>query len=490
MPPFVRAIRTINPFVWIPPTGSANYKLTVEDDSGVEENITDIVPYFRIENGATEGIGIFEFTIPNGDESYTSKWTGMERFRFYADYASGEPSTLQFLGRIEEPSKQNNFLKVSGRSEGLFVQGQNINKDFQNIDAGQMIYDIFDTYGQGRFDLTDIDTSTGELLSFTFIDTPFWDAIQTICEAAGYDCTITPLGVVNFFEENTNINIVDALIHSRNIIDTGDFKSDVSQVKNQFKITGGTIGGVKVKYTANDSASQTKYGIRSDPINDDGIISFASAKEFGDALLERAKNPPEIGEITGVMLATIQPGESIPVSDPLNGINPGYYKIPLYVHELSERLGLTTTVTINRSSKKLSRVLRNGIQRASRKNNSSGDADGLGNSEIELFDSNSGTNQNTTISGGQLNLSSGQSSGNWTSYQFASNSSAINDMKVNLYGDSVGGVIISYSIDGSTYIPIERGALISVGAGVYVVIRLSLVTGAAVDSLEIQYSLI
>jgi len=488
--PAVRGLQRIRPFVWIPPVVTANYRITVESD-GVEEDITDIAFPFTVEDGVTDGIGNFEFTVPNVNETYTKKWTGMEIFRYYCDYASGVASTLRFRGRLENPRKNGNNVTATGRSETLFVHGTNIQRDYQNVDAGAIIFDLFTTYAGGRFDLTEINQTTGILLTFTFSETPFWDAIEAVSDAAGYDCFVSALLVAKFFERGTILNTEDALVHDKNILFTGDFTDDVTLVKNKFKIVGGTIGGVQVRHTANDTESQNRYGVRDETINDDGIITYAAAVEFGDSLLDLSKNPPQIGEVRGIMLATIQPGDSLLISDPLNGIDPKYYKTRSFIHAFTEQEGLTTQVVINKSSRKVSRIFRENIQRAFKKTNTSGDTDDLGFSEIELFDDNSGTHLGTEIVGGLLRLASGQSSGTWTSYQFANNTTNINKVKLNIFGDNISDVTIEISVDnGGTYQELTRGALVTMGAGTSALIRLSLITGATVDSLQFQYSII
>ncbi len=81
----------------MPPIYSANYKVVVEREDGTLDDITDILLSLKIEDGVTQGIGNFEFEIPNPNETYSDVWNGMEIFRFYCDYAS-EATTLRFRG--------------------------------------------------------------------------------------------------------------------------------------------------------------------------------------------------------------------------------------------------------------------------------------------------------------------------------------------------------------------------------------------------------
>ena len=155
----VKNLNNVTPTYWVPPIYTANWRVTVERSDGTIDDITDIILNMKIEDGVTEGIGNFEFEIPNPNETYTDVWTGMEIFRYYADYAAGTPSTLRFRGRIEKPSNENNNMRCTGRSESLFVHEQNVSKDYVDKDAGYAIKDLFDTYGESRFDTSGINTS-------------------------------------------------------------------------------------------------------------------------------------------------------------------------------------------------------------------------------------------------------------------------------------------------------------------------------------------
>ena len=385
-----RSLKTIRPKVWVPPIYSANYKVTVERSDGTIDDITDIILHLKIEDGVTQGIGNFEFEIPNPNETYSNVWNGMEIFRYYCDYAA-TPTTLRFRGRVEKPSKRNNNVLVTGRSESLFVHGQDIHKDYLNKDIGFIIKDLFDTYGQSRYDTSGIDVSTGTTVTMTFLDLPFWDAIEAVCTAGGYDCYVSASLTVEFFESGSRTNTDEGIVHDYNLIEVGDFAPDLSFIKNQIRVIGGTIDGVQVFYTANDTAAnQTTYGIRRETINDDGIITIAAAKELAEFVLIERKTPPTLGDVKGLLLATIQPGEKIRLSSPLENIPPAAYEIITYVHEISDE-GLFTTVKINKESKRISHVLKERIQREHRRTDASSNVDDLDYSEIELYNEEVGT---------------------------------------------------------------------------------------------------
>lgn len=487
----VRSIKRITPHIWIPPQYTANYKVTVERADGTIDDITDLCCYtLKIEDGVTEGIGNFEFTIPNPNETYSNVWTGMEIFRYYCDYASGIPTTLRFRGRIEKPSKRNNNVLVTGQGEALFVMGQDIHKEYSNIDAGVIIKDFFDTYGGGRFDTSEINIDTGILLTMQFLDIPFWDAIESVCEAVTYDCYVSCNLIVKFFVSGSITNTDEGIVHDYNLMEVGDFAPDLQFIKNQIRVIGGTIDGVQVRYTANDTAAnQTKYGIRRDIINDDGITSYAAAKELADFKLAEKKDPPIVGEVRGLLLATIQPGEKIRLSSPLENLQPGAYKIISYKHEFTEE-GLFTIVTVNKSPRRLSNVIKDQVQREYKKTDASSNVEDLDYSEIELFNANIGVHNNTEISEGVLKLISG-SSGSWISPFYGPEDSRIfQKVRIDLVGDNLPGATIEVSRDdGTSYQTVNRGDVLELGAGERILVKLTLATGTQIDSLLVQYSM-
>jgi len=490
----VRSLKTIKPKVWIPPIYSANFKVTVERTDGTIDDITDILISLKIEDGVTEGIGNFEFEIPNPNETYSNVWNGMEIFRYYCDYASGTPTTLRFRGRVEKPSKRNNNVLVTGRSEALFVHGQDIHKDYTDIDVGVIIKDLFDTYGEDRYDTSEIDTSTGTTVTMTFLDLPFWDAIEAVCIASSYDCYVSCDLVVEFFASGSRESTTEGIVHDYNLIEVGDFAPDLSVIKNQIRVIGGTIDGVQVIYTANDTAAnQSTYGIRREIINDDGITTYAAAKELADFVLADRKDPPTIGDVKGLLLATIQPGEKIRLSSPLENLQPGSYNIISYVHEISEE-GLFTIIKINKESKRISHVLKERIQREHKRTDSSSNVDDLDYSEIELFNADVGTHESTPkteIVDGVLKLKTGESSGFWISPTYGPDDNRIfESIKIDIVGDNLPGATIGVSYDGGiNYQTINRGSLITAGIGDTVIIKLTLSTNTQIDSLVVQYSM-
>jgi hypothetical protein len=491
----VRNLRGIKPIVWIPPNESAGYKITVEPEGGAELDITDLITTFRVEDGVTDATGIFEFEIPNPNETYTDLWTGMEVFRFYADYEE-DPVTLKFRGRIEKASNKDNSVVVTGRSESLFVVDQTITQAYEEIDAGVIIKDFFDTYGQGRYDTSSIPTDTGILLTLNFIDTPFWDAIGIVGNATNYDCYVDAQLVVQFFLSGSVENTTDGVVHGYNIWEVGDFAEDLQFVRNKIRVYGASLDDVQIMYTANDFPSQDTYGIRKRTESDDTIVTYGQAKEVADYLLSQSKDPPLVSDVKCFMIPTILPGETLWTSDPQNGIAPLKRRIIKYKHEFGNE-GVLTTITINKEPRTVSHIIKERILREHKKQNATTNPNDLDFSTIELFNAETGSHSNTEIVEGVLKLVSGENTGTWTS-DTVQTADLQNVLKVSpsVYGDNLPGVTIEVSANnGLNYILVSREELATItitGKAIKIKLGLSRIGEAAesaqVDSMQLNYN--
>jgi len=485
-----RSLKTIKPKIWIPPIYSANYKVTVERSDGTIDDITDILLSLKIEDGVTNSIGNFEFELPNPNQTYSDAWEGMEIFRFYCDYASSA-TTLRFRGRIEKPSKRNNNVLVTGRSEALFVHGQNVHKDYTDVDVGYIIKDLFDTYGEDRFDTSGINTSTGTTVTMSFLDLPFWDAVESVCGASDYDCYVSANLTVEFFATGSRTNDDEGIVHDYNLIEVGDFAPDLTFIKNQIRVIGANLDGFQVMYTANDTAlNQTKYGLRREVVNDDGILTVAAARELADATLALRKDPPILGDVKGLLLATIQPGEKIRLSSPLEDLQPATYNIITYTHEIGED-GFFTIVQINKESKRISHVLKERIQREHRRTDSASNLDDLDMAEVELFNAETGTTSDTKIVDGVLKLINEDTPGTWISGNYGPEDDRVFDeVRIDLRGENLPGATIEVSYnDGVSYQTVTKGEIFTLGIGLRIVVKLTLTGTTQIDSMVVQYSM-
>ncbi len=414
----VRSFKKIKPVVWIPPLYTANPKITLEHNDGTVDDVTDIIIYFDVEDGVTDGIGKFKLTLMNHDERYTGVLTGNEIVRYYKDYAT-TATTLRFRGRIEKPSFKNNQVVCTGRSEGKKFSNVAVTKTYDNIETSAILKDLVDSYGQGNFTYTNVNTSTTNKTT-SWYQVPFWDAVRELANDAGFDVYIDSDLDFNYFETGTRTNTTDAIVHEQNMFEVGDFANDLSLVKNRVVINGAQNQGIQTLYTA--ESTDPSYGIDSDLgvqeeiVNDDSISTYVQAQQIGDALLALRQDPPVVGDVKGTLLATIQPGQKIKLSSPENNIPPTTYQSIKYKDVIDVKQGKqTTTVTVQREVQRIPDILKSIIGSQNKQRATAFNPEEMRFGYNFLFESSSGTHDDTQITNGVLKLASGKSSGTWTS---------------------------------------------------------------------------
>ena len=475
-------------FHWIPPDNHAGYKITVESSSdGVEEDITEYIHYCRVFDGVTDTVGEFEFRIYDPSETYKDKWTGNEIFRYYSDYASAS-TTLRFRGRIEKPSNRNNMIRVYGRSESLKFLTLNVTKSYTGVEASEILKDIVDTYGD-EFTVTNVE-STSTNITVSWFEKPFWECVQELCASATSDCYVDADLDFHFFAVSSRSNTGEAFVHGQNLLDIGDFSPDLTQVRNVIRVYGSTQEGTQLIHTEEDATSISSYGRKVAVIRDDNITTQAQIEQVAKAKLANLKDPPIVGEITGTMLSTIQPGQKIYLSSPENNIPPALYDILQYEHTIDlEGGGLTTRVTVNKEPRQTALVFKSIIQRLNNTQDSSINPNQMEYASNNLFNSESGTHVNTEISDGVLRLETGQVSGNWTSDTYTA-AVDISQAYLVLTASEISNIIVTISVNGGvSYDTITRESLLEItnsGKSLKINIAFSSAT-ASVDSYSIQY---
>lgn len=415
--PRVRGLRGIKPHIWIPPTNNTMYKLTVERKNGTVDDVTDLISYLEIEDGITDGIGTFRFELWNPDESYTKAWTGNEIIRFYKDYATSA-TTLRFRGRIEKSSYRDNKIRVSGRSEGVKWINIKVTYSTTNTETSEIFKAIVDKYNDSTFTYNNVNTSTTNL-TVNWYEKPFWECVKELTDAAGFDSYLDANLDFHYFETNSVSNTTDAIVHTFNLISVGDFAEDLSQIRNRVTVYGAEQQGIQIIHT--EESTDATYGVNSDLgvrtliVNNDNVTNQTQAEELATALLDQNFNPPVVGEVKSVILATLQPGESIKVSSPENNIPPQNYQCYKYKDVIDIEGGqLRTTVTISKEPRKIYNIMSSIINEQNRTKKVSINPNQMKYSYNFLFSSDTGDHTNTEITDGVLKVSTG-SSGTWIS---------------------------------------------------------------------------
>jgi len=446
----VRSLRRIPVFVWIPPIYSALHKIEITRNEGnITDDITDIIYEGEITDGATDTIGNFSFKVDNSSEAYTGVWTGNEILNVYIDYATSATS-LRFRGRIEKVSYQDTNIIIKGRSESSKLLDIAVTKSYSNIETSIILKDLFDAYGTD-FTYNNTGTSTTNI-TVNWYQKPFWECVLELCNAAGFDCYIDSSLDCHYFESGSIDNTTECVVHESNIFEVGDFAYDYSLIKNRVIVYGAKQEEIPVISTSENTTSQTDYGIKELIINDSSITTTTQAQERADYELAISKDPPLVGEVTSLGLATIQPGERIRISAPLSNLSPGYYKILAYKHKINGLL--KTILTIEKEPKKIYHLMKDRITKEEKLSERENPNE-MKYSWINTFDSDSGSHSDTEISEGRLKLQSGKSTGSWISDKMTISSDATG-CELRAKGEALPGTQYFVSTDdGNIWQPVD-----------------------------------
>lgn len=478
----VTSIRKEQPFIWIQPSEYPFFKVEI-----IGTDTTDITYNIQsgtITNGATESIGTFTITINNFGQ-FNGKWNGNEILKMYADY--GTPTTLRFLGRIEKVSYNNNLITFTGRSESLIFLGVTVTKQYTNQEASSILEDLISSYSTG-FTTTNVQTSS-TFMTVNWYQKPFWDCVKEICDSASYDAYVDADKDWHFFPEKSVLNADEAIVHGMNLLGTGSFGEDKSQVRNRIIVYGQKIGDTPLIYTAEDQNSYTELGRWQEKIiNDTNITTQEQAKQRADTELSIGITPVISGELNSLGLPSLNPGDLLKISDPDNNIQPSTYRILDYTHNLNGSDTLKTKVKIERSPT-LAGIIKSNIT----------DTQNLANIDnpFEMRfsynlpfndDTQTESHEGTRVLDGKLMLMSGLTSGT-----FISNAQTgfLNHIHLKVVGISTGTNYWISTDNGTTWQPVIAETLTEVTEGSSVKIKVEIKSESTqIDSLAILYKYI
>ena len=354
--PAVKTLKKITPFVWKKPVNYPKFKILITRRSGAVDDITQRIFDGELVDGVTNTIGNFTFNINNFSQSLRGVWVGNEIIRIYIDYST-EATTLRFRGRLEQVSYRGRIIKIRGRSEGKKLLEVTITRSFTNQESSTILTNLISRYIPS-FTTTNVDVSSTSLTA-NWYQKPLFECVKELCNASGFDFYVDSSLDCHYFESGTRINTTEAFVHDSNLFRVGDFAYDYSQIKNRIIVYGGKQESMDIIATSEDSDSQSDFGVKELIINDNSITTDTQAKERADYELSINLNPPLIGDVEGIGLPTLQPGEKMLISAPYSNINPTNYKIIKYTHKFGE--GMETTVTINKEATQIEQIMRDRI---------------------------------------------------------------------------------------------------------------------------------
>ena len=438
--PSVKTFKKITPFAWKKPNSYPKYKILITRSSGTVDDITQRIFDGELIDGVTTTIGNFTFSIDNSSQSLRGAWVGNEIIKIYMDYAT-EATTLRFRGRLEQVSYRGRIIRIRGRSEGKKLLEITVTKSYSNQESSTILTNLMSRYVPS-FTTSNVAVSSTSLTA-NWYQKPLFDCVKELCNASGFDFYVDSNLDCHYFESGTRSNTTEAFVHDSNLFSVGDFAYDYSQIKNRIIVYGGKQEGMDIIATAEDADSQSSFGVKELIINDNSITTDTQASERATYELSINLSPPLIGDVNGIGLPTLQPGEKMLVSAPYSKIDPASYKIVKYKHNFGN--GMETTVTIDKEATQIEDIMRDRIGQEQQLSDMPNPNE-MRNSWINTFDEDSGTHSSTEIINGVLKTDGG-GSGTWISDNNSITNNAVScELRAN--GDNLSGTVYYVSTDG------------------------------------------
>ena len=277
------------------------------------------------------------------------------------------------------------------------------------------------------------------------------------------------------------------------MMEISDFTPDLTLIRNKIRVYGATQEGIQPMATAEQKTgvygTSGSFPTKIELINDDSIVTTQQAQIVADYELSQRKNPPTIGEVKGLLLATIQPGEQINLSSPSDKISPGLYTTTGYKDELNIDKGFYTTVYVNKEPRKVSHVIKERVQSENKLKSTSTNPEGLDSTVTFLFNVDVGSHTTTEIVDGVLKPTG--ATGTWLSSNTTLTSS-LNKIYLVMNGETLTDVTVSVSGDnGNNYEAIGNRSSITMSTAKGNNIKIKVEFASAnpqITSLQVLYS--
>lgn len=314
--------RNIRGFSWIPRGYDTDYSILV---SG-----TDLIGTFlscEFSKTIAPEIGTFLLRLDNNNGEYSGKYVGGETFEVKYDFGATATTTI-YKGFVEEVNEvfdetSGSVLELRGSHVSAVLADKIVIKSYANALANIIITDLFNSYFPS-FTMTNVQASTTSI-TISWNSTPFWKAIADVAEIVGFTVYVDDNLDCHFFPEGSITNTNEAVVFEDTFISMEGLGTDTIEVKNDVRIFG-ELDGLPILYTTSDASSKAKFklsfsdGSKESVIDDSNVKSYDEAKLIGDGLLSQKNDIQTSGKITSFLLATLNAGEKVWVTNPIQKI--------------------------------------------------------------------------------------------------------------------------------------------------------------------------
>lgn len=284
-------------FIWIPKKRPVRYGVTIDGESVFDRMIGCEFTHGIIGMESTCKIKLVD--VAGG---YAAKFTGGQEIIFYLDFSDG--TTAKWKGTVESPKTKvstNYELEINGTNYQSSLLDITVTESYNgNTSADAILKALISKYLEGY-------TSTNVLNSNTYptivwSNKPFWDCILDLCEQAECDCYVDVNKDFHFFGKESINNDEEAFVWDDTIINIDNLGTESAGIKNRVIVYGEDSTGHQIFHQADDTDSQSTYGIKECIIQDKGVNSYDQAKEVAEAKLVELKEKATEGKIQGLIM--------------------------------------------------------------------------------------------------------------------------------------------------------------------------------------------
>lgn len=325
--------------IWLPKDRTISYVIEIDGT-----DVTNDVISAEFTRGIFGVESPCKVTLIDSDGTYADTYSGGEVIEFKCDYVSGIIS--RWKGTLERPVKQFRdayTLELVGSHYQSELLDITVTKEYTGSDTTDTILkELIDDNLTG-YTYTNVTSSTATP-TIKWNNKPFYDCVLDLCEVDGYDCYVDTDKDFHYFEQESIENTEEAIVWNDTLLQTFNFGADNLDVRNRITVYGEDETGLPVVYQANDSSSQTTYGIKEKVIKDTSIVSYNQAKDFGDAILTNEKEKANKGKFLCLLTPGINPGDMIWIAHPIQKIR-DTFRIVKYTHKIPNE---QTEITISK----------------------------------------------------------------------------------------------------------------------------------------------
>src|SRR3990167_9960112 len=321
-------------------------------EGDTEIDITSDVLVWNIERRSLKyGIGSFVIVLNNNNGQYLDKINEDTIIRIYADKGSATPSNQVFRGRVDNPlyslNDDNAHLKIIIGRDWPETEGEIIGISFSAAEAKEVFSSVVSQKFSNLLTTNNVSSNMTTSITFSYVDEKPINLFSDVLKKSNHNGYIDFSGDIHTFADGEEKNNNESVVYGINLMPYSNFGKDFLNSFNKIKGYGSKSENLLLVRTANNLADQQSKYVKAKVISESVISKINELQEKIDSELDfsGAVNKGSIAVSEG--LFTLQPGQSIKISDPFSKIS-GYYPIPIFSIQRNQDGSIFTQLTVEK----------------------------------------------------------------------------------------------------------------------------------------------